>query len=151
MGRRLSVAAFVPALLLAGCVTGGDLLDLWGYRALLDQKQRRYTQFMRWGELDRAAEYVDEEGRGAFLERVAAFRGWRITDYEIIRFDINEARDEARVEVVYSGFRPDRPTLEHLREVQTWRRPRLGRSWTVKSSLSLPAAVSEAPPELHYR
>lgn len=151
MGRRLSVAAFIPVLLLAGCVTGGDLLDLWGYRALLDAKQRRYTQFMRWGELDRAAEYVDEQRRTAFLDQAAAFRAWRITDYEVVRFDINGARDEATVEVLYSGFLPDRPTLATLREIQTWRRAPVGRTWTVESRLSLPGAVSEAPPAAHLR
>ena len=151
MARRRSVAALVPALLLAGCVSGGDLLDLWGYRSLLDENQRRYTQFVRWGELDRAADYVNEERRPAFLEQAAALRGWRLTDYEIARFDINEARDEATVEVLYSGFRPDRPTLATLREIQTWRRSSLGRTWTVESRMNLPGAVSVAPPGAHLR
>ncbi len=151
MARRLSAVAFIPVLLLAGCVTGGDLLDLWGYRALLDDKQRRYTQFIRWGELDRAAEYVDEARRAEFLAQAEALRTWRLTDYEIVRFDINGARDEATVEVVYAGFQPDRPTLAVVRETQTWRRAAIGRTWTVESVLSLPGAVSQAPPGSHLR
>ncbi|MGH0031874.1 MAG: hypothetical protein ACQGVC_18960 [Myxococcota bacterium] len=60
MHRWLALAT--AAWLLAGCVSPTDPL---GREDALEDAQQRYTDLIRWGELEKAALFVDPEQRAA--------------------------------------------------------------------------------------
>jgi hypothetical protein len=138
--RALAASAGLVAGL--GCAAFSD--PMGRERALADA-QLRYTQQVRWGNLDAASEFIAPEERAAFLGQTHAFEAIRITEYDIGRIDYGEDRRSATVHVTYHGYSLASAQEQRIDEQQTWTRPGSGNSWLVRPQLaglieSFPAA-----------
>jgi hypothetical protein len=123
-------------LLLAGptgCITW--FTDPMGYRAAFDQMQRQYTNYLRWGQVERASRFVDPKQREAYLKQAPAFETLRITDYEI--GEVDYLNDRATVTVTYSGYSLDTFVERQVREEQEWYREGKALDWHVRSDIAV--------------
>jgi len=130
------------ALLLAGpsgCITW--FTDPMGYHAAFDDMQRQYTNYLRWGQIEKASSFVDPELREAFLKQAPAFEGLRITDYEV--GEIEYLGDNATVTVTYAGYALDTFIERKIREQQKWFREGHSNRWRVRSDVSVFAQALE--------
>ena len=119
------------ALSVAACVSPNDLMDRKGS---LEESQLRYTQLVRWGELEKASAYVDPELRDDFRSHAAAFETIRITDYEIGDIAYDDGLASATVEVTYRGYVLTALVERPIRETQRWYREG-GSSWLVRTEI----------------
>lgn len=133
--RRIAVAAIaaVTASGLAGCSTLGSY-DIFNHREHLEESQKKYTQFMRWGEFVAAADFVDPELRSSFLDEVEAFEDVRISDYEIRYIEPNDELTEAEVRVSYTAFHLRSLVQQRFFETQNWYRGE--GDWMVRPDLA---------------
>jgi hypothetical protein len=135
---RWSCALALLAPLFLGCGIFAELDDPLGRDFALNAAQRQYTQAIRWGELEDASAYVDPELKAAFLEKAAAFEGFRITDYQIGHIDYDENDSNlARVSVTYRGYYTASLIERPIRERQQWYRAS-GNDWRVRPEFDLP-------------
>ena len=96
-GRRLALA-----MGFLGCVSPTDPL---GREDALEDAQQRYTDLVRWGELEKAGTFVDPELRDDFLALAEDYAALRITDFEIQEIHYGEhGKLDASVTVVYKGY-----------------------------------------------
>ena len=137
--RALVAAAGLLAGL--GCAAFSDPM---GREYALAGVQLRYTQQVRWGNLEAASEFVDPEVRDAFLAQAKSFEAIRITEYDIGRFDYAEDRQSAKVHVTYHAYSPATVEERQIEEEQLWTRPGNGNTWLVKPQL---AGLLESFPE----
>ena len=114
MTRRFAWAAALVALV--GCQT----LDPWGHRRNLEDAQRSYTQMVRWGDFERASEWVDPEERGRFLADAERLAEVRVTDYEIGSLDLDDEGGAATVRVSYRAYHLATLVEREVLEVQSW-------------------------------
>lgn len=124
------LAASLLCLALAACVSPTDPL---GREEALEEAQKKYTELIRWGDVQRAGAYVDPELLDEFLELAGSMEDLRFTDFEIgeIEFD----HDSARVSVTYRGYRVSEFVERQAREVQEWHRDGLKNDWRVRPGL----------------
>ena len=66
-----------------GCANS-TMTDPYGKRTSLDESQRRYTELVRWGEIEMASVFVDPELLDEYLEYADAFRGIRFEEFFIV-------------------------------------------------------------------
>jgi len=139
----------LPALLallavgVGGCISPTDPM---GRQDALENSQRDYTKLVRWGDMERAAEFVDPALREAFLSYTEEFAAIRITDFDIGPIHY-EADGSARVSVTYHGYSVgtflDRP----IREDQEWYREGRGNAWWVRPEIEgIVGALGAAAP-----
>jgi hypothetical protein len=135
---RAAIALALFAAFALGCGVLAELDDPLGRDFALNAAQRQYTQAIRWGELEDASAYVDPALKAAFLEKAAAFEGFRITDYQIGQIDY-DADDSslARVSVTYRGYCTASLIERPIRERQQWYRES-GNDWRVRPEFDLP-------------
>jgi hypothetical protein len=105
-----------------GCALIGELADPTGRQKALENSQRRYTELVRWGELERASEYVDPELQNEFLDHAEAFSTIRFTDYESGQLQMDESRMSATAIVVYHAYSLSTLSEKRIRESQEWYR-----------------------------
>ena len=128
--------------LLAGCVSPTDPL---GRQDALEEAQQRYTDLVRWGELEKAGMFVDPELRAEYLRLAPSFEALRITDFEI--GDIVYDENDATVSVVYKGYVPAQLIERTAREEQAWYREEgLANTWRVRPQLAQVLATLEGRP-----
>ena len=125
------VVALLAALAVAGCASFSDPL---GRQDALEIAQKRYTEAIRWGDLDIARNFVEPEQRDTFALLTPTFEAIRITDFEIGQFEGDES--ETSVTVTYRGYarayQVEKPFSEH----QQWSRVEgLKNQWQVQSDL----------------
>jgi hypothetical protein len=128
--RLATALLLLGALLASGCAS--LFHDPLGRQRALERSQRSYTQLMRWGDVERAAEYVDPELRERFMAVAPAFEAIRITDFEIGRIDYEE--DAATVTVTYHAYGLSTFLEKRIRETQQWVRHE-GNVWWVRPEL----------------
>lgn len=128
------------ALLLAGpagCITW--FTDPMGHHAAFDDTQRQYTQYLRWGEIEKASAFVDPELREAFLEQAPVFETMRITDFSIGQVEYLD--ESAKVTVTYQGYSLETFVERKIREDQSWYREDGSNRWLVRSDFGAFARV----------
>lgn len=133
--RAGGALALALALAATGCVSPSDPLS---HMDSLEYAQKRYTEAIRWGDLERAARYVDPEMRDDFLALSEAFEDIRITDYEIGEVEMaDEEKLHAEVSVTYKGYALPYYVENSTRDLQVWQRVEsLGdHRWQVKPEL----------------
>ena len=141
---HLRVVALLIALLLTAAA--GCLSDPMGWRHALKNSQLTYTQSIRWGNIQRASEFVDPELREAFLESADAFSKIRITDYDIGSIQY-ESSDRATVNVTYRAYALSTYLDRVVRETQEWRRAGVAGRWWVRPAIqNLVAGVARSSP-----
>jgi hypothetical protein len=123
----------------SGCITW--FTDPMGYHAAFDDTQRQYTNYLRWGQLEKASGFVDPALREAFLKQAPAFEGLRITDFE--RGEVDYLGDHATVTVTYAGYALDTFVERKIREDQQWYRESGSSRWRVRSDVAVFAKASE--------
>ncbi|MDH3213842.1 MAG: hypothetical protein OEM05_15285 [Myxococcales bacterium] len=132
---HIRIAGSLAALLLianAGCLS--ELTDPLGRRSALKEAQLKYTQAIRWGNLDRASEFVDPELRATFLSFAEEFATIRITDYDIGSIHY-ESKDRADVTVTYHAYNMGTFIDRSVREEQRWHREGAGTRWWVNPEI----------------
>jgi hypothetical protein len=129
------VAALLGAALLGGLGCPAMVLDPLGRDEALRMTQREYTNRIRWGDIERAAEMVDPELREDFLGFLPAFEQIRITDFEIGKFAPLEDGN-VNVPVTYRGYSLATLVEHEIRETQEWYRVGRGRTWRVRPEIA---------------
>lgn len=132
---RASWLALASAAALA-CVSPSDPL---GRVEALEEAQKRYTEAIRWGDLERASRYVAPDQRADFLALSDAFEAVHFTDYEIGEIDVDpEKHARAEVDVTYRGYVMPHFVERRVKDRQVWsRQAGMGNQWTVEPQLAL--------------
>ena len=129
--RPIAVLLLVSMLVACQSVT-----DPLGRQEALEDSQKRYTDFVRWGDLERASRFIDPERRDDFLDQIPRFEHFRVTDFDVqdIEYD---GEDEVQVVVTYHGFSLLDLVERRFREQQRWvRDPGLSSRWWVTTDLA---------------
>lgn len=150
--RALILAVLMPFVV--SC--GATLADPTGKKNSLESTQRRYTELIRWGDLERAVRFVDPELQGEFMRQASSFNKIRISDFEIVEIgwdatfhpgadvepgpeqiqpeDPEDEREHVIVTVNYSGFSEVTFLQTEFKERQEWYNNGgpLGNSWRVR-------------------
>ena len=143
LARALVALSLLALLTLAGCVSPTDPL---GRKQALEDSQRRYTNLIRWGDIEKASEFVDPALRQDFLGYAEELESMRVTDFEIgtIRYD---ADDSAHVKVTYHGYSVGTFLEKPIREQQRWFREDGSSEWWVQPEIEgLISALDRATP-----
>jgi hypothetical protein len=122
------------ALLTVGLAACVSPKDPWERGEALKEAQRKYTEALRWGNLEKAAHYVDPEMRDDFLALTGEFETVRITDYDIGEVDLDqETLAKAEVDVTYRGYVLPQFVEKRVRDHQVWYRDEeSGQEWRVR-------------------
>lgn len=120
--KAVTVGFALVWLASTGCAVLGELGDPMGRLKSLEDSQRRYTELVRWGQLERASEFVAPELRDEYLNTAEAFEGIRFTDFERVRLQLDEANATATVVVVYHAYSMSTLLEKRVRENQEWYR-----------------------------
>jgi len=123
------------ALGVSACVSPSDP---WERAKALEQAQRKYSEALRWGNLEKAAKYVDPEMRSDFLALSPVFDTVKISDYDIGEVEMNEETlASAEVDVTYHGYALPTYVEKRVRDHQVWYRDeKLGNQWRVRPELA---------------
>lgn len=127
------LGTLLALLTVSGCAAFGDPM---GRERALEGAQLRYTQHVRWGDFDAAAEFVDPAMREDFLGQAPAFDGIRITEYDIGRIEYEGNRESATVRVTYHGYSLSTAQEWRIDEEQHWVRPGRDNTWWVQPRLA---------------
>jgi len=136
--RPVLSRALLCGVALLGASACTTLQDPLGRRSDLKEEQRRYTNFVRWGELEAASRFVAPDAREDFAAMASTLGAIRFTDYEASELEFAEDGSATAV-VVYRGYRLSTAIDRPLSETQRWTRdPDTG--WRVRSDWSVDAA-----------
>lgn len=126
--RLAALLALALAPLAAGCASlGGESEFVFEY------SQKKYTQYIRWSQFDRAEKFVAPESSAAFQQLKASLRDVRFTDYAIRGIEMGEKGDSATVQVTYYAYLRTQPVAVAFDEEQAWAKGE-GRAWFVQST-----------------
>jgi hypothetical protein len=119
-GFILGLAALVAA---GGIGCASSFVDPTGQRTSLENAQREYTKLIRWGEIKRAAMYVEPDALEDFLKYAPVFEQIRITDADWDALGVMpEDENSAEVEVVYHAYSLKTLQEKKVVETQAWTR-----------------------------
>ncbi len=134
---RLAVGQLLSFALLAALGCAGTVFDFSGTEYALEEAQRRYTELVRWGEIERASIYVDPAITADFLVMAQRFQSIRFTDFESGPLQFGEGSDTATVDVVYHAYSTRTLVDKEFREHQEWyREASAGNGWRVRPNLA---------------
>jgi hypothetical protein len=126
--RVLALAACV--LLGSACFFSHGHFDPFDHGDDFQAARMRFTQYVRWGEFERAAALVAPDARADFLESAATLGQVRFTDYEVVDEQIADGFETATVQVVYRAYRLDTMIERSVLIEQEWSRSDDG--WQVR-------------------
>jgi hypothetical protein len=118
----------LPAL---ACV---NLSDPFGNESDFRLIQKHFTQYVRWGKVRQAAEFVVPEQRAEFLALGPDLTDIRFTDWETITLDYQG--ETARADVQLRGYRLSTPVERTVRLVQEWDKAEDTGAWQVRLELA---------------
>ncbi len=130
---RIAMLLLLPLLFSTSCLHA--LGDPLGRRHALKESQRDYTKYVRWGDIEAAARFVDPELREAYLGYRPIFEGVRITDFDIGKIHYGDGVASASVRVTYHGYSLESLVEKRIRETQEWVRPGHSNTWWVRPGL----------------
>jgi len=135
MRLRLATALGFALLTTLGCA--GSIFGLDSAKEIaLEESQRKYTELMRWGEIEGASAYVDPASIAAFLDTAELFHDIRFTDFETGPLQFGDDSETATVNVVYHAYSTRTLVEKSFREHQQWyREANAGNSWRVRPNL----------------
>jgi len=135
----------LAALVLLGSVScASSFVDPTGRLTSLEETQHRYTQLVRWGELRRAAAFVEPEMVEEFLSYKEHFDQIRITDIDEEEVHLDASQNSASVEVTYHAYSFVSFQEKRFSETQKWTRyDGVKNVWLVRPEL---AQIVEAFP-----
>jgi hypothetical protein len=102
----------------------------------LVESQRKYSELVRWGEIEGASAYVDPTIADDFLSSVDHFSGIRFTNFESGPLNFGEDSETATVKVVYHAYSTTTLVEKRFIENQEWYRDADTKdAWRVRSDL----------------
>ena len=128
--RILTGILLVVLFGISGCLSA--ITDPLDRRGEFKDTQTKFTQYVRWGRFQEAAEFVDPELREEFMSCAPEFSDLRFSDYEITRVDIEEGLQSASVDVRYKGYLLNMPFERSVDLTEEWTRDESTGVWTVK-------------------
>jgi hypothetical protein len=141
--RKLAQASV--ALLLVATTSCTGFWDVAETDGTLEDSMRTYTKLVRWGELERASEFVDETIRPQFVALQPHMGRIRVTDFEMGPVDFSDD-GAVRVTVVYHAYDVQTLVERRIVEAQEWNAAGR-RIWKVRPDLSgFQAALGAGPP-----
>lgn len=129
--RRLVTLGLALLLPTMGCVNWADPM---GSESDFVQVQRHFTQYVRWGKVRQAAEFVVPEQRKEFLDLGPDLTDIRFTDWETLSLDF--AGETAEAVVQMRGYRLSVPVERTVRLKQAWSKAEDSGAWQVKLELA---------------
>jgi hypothetical protein len=142
MLHRVGLALSLTLLLSQGCVSPKDPM---GHRDALKDAQKHYTNLIRWGDAEHAAEFVDPELRDKFLAHAEDLETLSISDYEVGEIEYADDDTTARVQVTYRGYSLTQFVERKVRVTQEWRRVS-GNDWRVHPDIDAVVAQIRGTP-----
>ncbi len=134
---QLAAGQLLSFALLAALGCAGTAFDFNGTAYALEAAQRRYTELVRWGEIERASIYVDPAIAADFLVMTERFQSIRFTDFESGPLQFGEDPDTATVDVVYHAYSTRTMVDKEFREHQEWyREASADNGWRVRPDLA---------------
>ncbi len=100
-----------------------------------DTAQLEYTQMIRWGRFDDATVWVAEDAAEEFLAQSAAQENLRVTDYKVLRTNLNNTEWTATVIVRYELHLLDQLINKTVTEKQSWQFNTTANRWEVNTNL----------------
>ena len=132
--RKICSTAFSLALCLQmGCAS---LYQTSIDRHAFETSQRLFTQLVRWGEFERASEYVSAEQREQFLDAAPDPNMLRFSDYEIHEAQFTDDGEQATVRVTYHSYSVDSFIELVVEETQRWHFDKPNERWVVRSGIN---------------
>ncbi len=117
-----------------GCA--GSIFDFTDKEKALEEAQSRYTELVRWGEIQGASAYVDPAIAADFLATAERFKDIRFTEFESGPLQFGEDSETATVSVVYRAYSTRTLTDKKFREHKEWyREESAGNDWRVRPNL----------------
>jgi len=101
-----------------GCAN--SMFDFSDKQGALKEAQRKYTELVRWGEIESASAFVDPAISDAFLDTAQLFQNIRFTDFESGPLEFGEGSETATVNVVYHAYSTRTLVEKRFRERQEW-------------------------------
>lgn len=132
LSRRLGAAVLLAALV--GALGACASLDPLRRKQSFEESHKLFTQYMRWGKIAQASQYVEPELREEFLSLAPELTQMYFTDYEILSADIDAAWESAVVDVRIAGYRLSHPIERSHVLTEEWRRE--GLDWLVRLDLA---------------
>lgn len=144
---KLFVFPLLGVALISALGCASTFSDPTGKHNSLEEAHRRYTELVRWGEIERASAFVDPELQEEYLGYAAAFDGIRFTDFETGALQFHDETDTATVIVVYHAYSLTTLVEKRIREYQQWYRDgNLSNTWHVRPDLrQIVAGVTGSP------
>lgn len=138
---RLAIGSLLCIALLAtpGCAGAlfGSKVDL----VSLEDAQSRYTELVRWGEIEDASAFVDPAVSADFLANAERFDDIRFTDFKSGALKFSEDSKTATVKVVYHAYSTNTLVEKKVSEHQEWyREESADDEWRVRSNLDVIAS-----------
>jgi hypothetical protein len=124
----LLLTLLLPAM---GCV---NLADPMGRESDFVRVQKVFTQYVRWGKVREASEYVVPEQRKEFMDLGHDLTDIRFTDWETLSIDF--AGETAQAEVQLRGYRLSAPVERVVPLSQSWSKAEDTGAWQVKLELA---------------
>lgn len=109
--------------------------DPLGSKAALDLAQRKYTNAVRWGDIDQAVQLVHPDLREEFLSHEGEFADIRVTDFEVGEL-VYQNQHHATVRVTYHAYSLASMLEKEIKEVQQWERLSVRNDWVVRPQLA---------------
>jgi hypothetical protein len=135
---RKAMASALAMVILAAIGCASTLSNPSGKKNSLEDSQRRYTELVRWGEIERASAFVDPELQDAFLDHSAAIQQIRFTDFESGPPRYENGNDSATVNVIYHAYSLSTLVEKQIRETQEWyREGGPANQWRVRPNIRL--------------
>ncbi len=110
--------------------------DPMGRIAAFNLAQRKYTNAVRWGDMEQAVQLVHPDLREEFLSYESEFEGIRVTDFEIGERVYGEGQRTATVRVTYHAYSLASMLEREIKEVQKWERLSAKNDWVVRPHLA---------------
>jgi hypothetical protein len=136
--------ALLALVVAVGCTSPTDPLD---HRGALKDTQKRYTNFLRWRDAERAAQFVVPERRAKFLSLAKELENLEIGDYELGEVEYGADDMTASIDVTYRGYSLSHLIEHKVRVTQKWRRDD-GNDWLIDPDLEeVVAQLRGEPPK----
>jgi hypothetical protein len=139
--RSAILLALLGGLAAGGCLSFDDPLNLEG--SFLSH-QRAFSADVRWGEWEKAAEYVEPGRRAEFEALVRELADFRVTDYEVRDVKLDETRTSATAIVEFLGYEATMPVERKLIVTQQWRFDERDGRWYVTPDAGLASKLGAA-------
>jgi hypothetical protein len=128
--------ALVPVLGIVFLTSLGCANSIRMKESALEDSQRKYTELVRWGEIESASAYVDPKMSEAFIDAAAHFKDIRFTNFESGPLQFGEESETATVSVVYHAYSTRTLVEKRFIELQKWYRDVDSKNtWRVRPNL----------------